>query len=272
MDTFIINCFNNNRCFKNIVLQYFCTQNQSYMMKKNNFKGLCLLFAVLIFSCNVEDGQDGTNGRDGVNGIDGQDGEDGTNGRDGSGEIAGSINILITGDITDEEAQREIHNKLGSNTRFIDIIGTTNLTNIDLSGITEAIEINIFDNEELSTLNFSNLETVSSSLSIKSNLKLENIDFSSLVLLGRGEFIDNFFAEITMPVLNEVFVQMLIRSANITSLNLPLLENGIFDFQDHSLSIIDLPQLVSGDVFIGNAITLTDLNLPLLSDGSILVN
>jgi len=74
-------------------------------MKKSIFNVklvLTLITALLIFSCDGEDGMDGLNGIDGIDGSNGIDGTDGTNGVDGED---GNANVFaspwITADFPD---------------------------------------------------------------------------------------------------------------------------------------------------------------------------
>ena len=77
------------------------------------------------------------------------------------GTITGQGNLIfiLSGNITDAEASQMIADEVGSNTRYIRIENTSQLTNIDLSGVKDLIELNVVSNESLSNIIIGDLET-----------------------------------------------------------------------------------------------------------------
>jgi len=155
-------------------------------------------------------GPTGANGIDGVDGTDGQSayeiwlslGNTGTeqdflNSLEGpqgaTGQSFGKTYLYLDGDISDAEAVQRIQNDVGPNTQFINISNTTNLTNVDLSGygITDLIELIIFDNQSLNSIVLPDLKTVYTDIQCESNPALSAFELDSLLFIGRDMWIEN---------------------------------------------------------------------------------
>jgi len=155
-------------------------------------------------------------GPQGPAGADGQDGQDGlsayevwlSQGNTGTeqdflnslegpqgatGQSFGKTYLYLDGDISDAEAVQRIQNDVGPNTQFINISNTTNLTNVDLSGygITDLIELIIFDNQSLNSIVLPDLKTVYTDIQCESNPALSAFELDSLLFIGRDMWIEN---------------------------------------------------------------------------------
>ncbi|MBL0737462.1 hypothetical protein JI750_11220 [Flavobacterium sp. GN10] len=168
----------------------------------------------------------------------------------GSTQNKGKTSIVITGDITDTEAVAKIEAEFGPGTENIYVLGTTNLTTLDLSILKNVVNLNISENVNLSSINFSNLVEIYNKLNIENNDQLTLVSF---------------------PVLKIVhgFDTAIISNPALTSISMPLLttSKGIFFRGNHVLSSIDLPLLSkvhNGEAslnFNENALSSSQVNL-----------
>ena len=157
-------------------------------------------------------GVDGINGIDGTNGVDGQDGQSAyeiwlAQGNTGSeqdfldslvgppGNGTGGVSktyVVLAGDLSNAEAQQIFQNDLGPNTQFLWIIGTQQLTSVDLAGfdITELVEIKIIDNVDLTEVLMPDLTNVWYNLEVENNDLLSNLAMPNVEI-----FYDVFFTQ-----------------------------------------------------------------------------
>ncbi len=109
---------------------------------------------------------------------------DGTNFQMLSMPNLGKTYLNLTGDISDAEAATKILNDGGLNTQVINIRGTTQLTTLDLSLFKNLQAINIFENANLQSISFPNLEEIYEYIQIMNNPILTSINFSKLKYAG----------------------------------------------------------------------------------------
>lgn len=256
-----------------------------------------LFIGILIsitFSCASDglDGMDGLNGTDGGNGIDGQDGADGQN-------ASGKTYIYITGNVTDAEAATIIQNDYGSITQFIYIRNTSQLTTLDLTGISELVNLSIYSNSALTTLTIPDLTTVyeaifyqdnplvnslnlpnlttCTALDIQDQGYLQSLDLSKLEIAGRIYIYNTLLTSINIPLLYEVNEFSFYVNQNLTSINLPELltigQNlgGLTQIDGNPLlTSINFPKLASlKDISISSNNSLVNFDLPLLTQGNL---
>ena len=120
----------------------------------------------------------------------------------------GKTYLILSGDITDAEAVIKIANEVGPNTQFVTIQNTTNLTTVDLSNISELVDLTITKNVNLSSVNLSSLVNVYSNVSITFNQNLNTISLSSLTQASSSlVFTDN-------PIISSLSLPSLITSGN----------------------------------------------------------
>lgn len=138
----------------------------------------------------------------------------------------GKTSIVLSGDITDDQAIALIKSEFGPNTENIFVLGTTNLTTLDLSTVKNLVNLKISENSKLVSINLNSLTEIYNELSIENNENLSSVLF---------------------PVLKEVhgFDTAIIGNSSLTSISMPLLVKvkGIFFRRNVMLSSIDLPLL-----------------------------
>lgn len=171
-----------------------------------------------------------------------------------SPKSGGKTYLILSGDITDSEAAIKISEELGSNTQFIYIENTTNLTTVDLSQVSELVGLKIMDNSSLASVNFSGLETVFSDNMIINNANLNTLYFTSLKNTNNFIFTDN----------------PLITSLNLS--NLEIIKYGIQFERCLGLTSIDLSNLKKTNQITFSSTSLTSLNFPSLESSGFSVN
>lgn len=168
----------------------------------------------------------------------------------GSTQNKGKTSIVLTGDITDEQAIAQIAAEYGPNTENVYVKGTKNLTTLDLSAVKTLINLEVVDNLQLATTNFSNLTEINDRLYFGGNEKMVSLLFPVLKIVRGYDFsVGN------NPVL--------------TSASFPLLEKvqGFYFYQNSTLSTIDFPALTSfggrgaSVDLANNALTSSQVNL-----------
>jgi len=195
------------------------------------------------------------------------------NGTDGSGATGGITNLVLTGNITNEEAQAKIDTRVGPDTQFVIIRNTTNLTSINLSGMTEAVDIDIQNNKELLAISFPDLELVIDKIEIEENPKLTNITVEKITTASSISYSNNaLLTTIEMPVLGEVFEDITINNnSSLNSLSLPVIEKASIFISNNNLSSVNLPSLLSGFVNLFSE-GITSIDLPSYVNGGISLN
>jgi hypothetical protein len=207
----------------------------------------------------------------------------------------GKTYLILTGDITNIQADSIIKNNVGPNTQFVKIFNTTNLTSVDLSGCIELVKLEITNNTALSNIILTNIKSIQELVSINLNSNLPSISFPDLSLFSGELRIDNngSLASIEFGSLMSFGGSLNINSNNsLTSVNLGSLQYlnkegfisissqsqfpycsinlsklttiaGTLEFPSGNIETIDLNNLTSitGNFIIGNLNSLTFLNL-----------
>ncbi|MCF6168275.1 leucine-rich repeat protein [Lutibacter sp.] len=228
-----------------------------------------LLIGILIsltFSC-AKDGVDGLDGLNGTNGTDGINGQDGADGQNASGKTY----IYITGNVTDAEAATIIQNDFGSITQFIYIRNTSQLTTVDLTGISELVNLNIYNNSALTTLTIPDLTTVYETIYYQNNPLLNNFNLPNLINCQKIEIQDQGYLQSLDLSKLEIAGSINIYNTLLTTINIPLLyEVNEFSFYvNQNLTSINLPELLTigqgGFTQIDSNPLLTAINAPKLA-------
>ena len=126
------------------------------------------------------------------------------------GYVAGSGNggktyIVLAGGITDAQAVTKIANEYGSNTQFILVQNTTNLTTVNFSGITDLVDLSVQNNASLTNISLPNLTTIID-FTTSNNAAVTNISLSTLTSIhgvfqiGNNTALTNF----SLPALTTV--------------------------------------------------------------------
>jgi hypothetical protein len=147
----------------------------------------------------------------------------------GSSQNKGKTSILITGNITNEQAAAQIVAEFGPYTENVYIQNTTGLTTVDLSAFSSLVNLVITKNSDLSAINLNGLTAIYDSFIIANNNALSTLSFPALIS--------------TTPEYNEFAIQ---HNPVLTSISFPVLVNssGVFDIQDNdTLTSVLLPIL-----------------------------
>ncbi|MEO5891262.1 MAG: leucine-rich repeat protein [Ferruginibacter sp.] len=147
----------------------------------------------------------------------------------------GKQTIVLSGDITDSGAVAKIAAEYGVNTQAIRIAWCSYLTTVDLSMVTSAIEISIFQNKLLKTVNLGGLVSVEGNFRIQSCPALTSVKLTSLEKMLQGT------ADYTYPA-------FIMSACGIQDLTFPALKNMTGDFRielSDSLKSLSFPVLSS---------------------------
>lgn len=119
----------------------------------------------------------------------------------GSGQ--GKTSIVLTGNITNEQAAAKIAAEFGPYTENVYIRNTTGLTTVDLSMFTSLINLGISDNVNLATINLSGLTDVTNEFVIKDNKSLTLLSTKGLTrIYGFFDITRNLnIKEVSLPLL-----------------------------------------------------------------------
>jgi hypothetical protein len=174
----------------------------------------------------------------------------------------GKQTLVLSDDVTDAQAAAIIAAEVGPNTQEIKILGTTNLTTVNLSMITTAINIEISNNTSLVNVDLSGLVKCDGYILIGESPQLVNLNLSALSkITSTGLNISNIgISSLALPNLSKLIGELSIRNnQNLATLNLPN-TNGIsfVDISDNPiLSTINLSSLSA----CKNSFTISDNSL-----------
>jgi hypothetical protein len=174
----------------------------------------------------------------------------------------GKQTLVLSDDVTDAQAAAIIAAEVGPNTQEIKILGTTNLTTVNLSMITTAINIEIANNTNLVSVDLGGLVKCDGYITISESPQLVNLNLSALSkITSAGLSINNAgILSLNLPNLSKLIGELNIRNnQNLTTLNLAN-TNGIsyVDISDNPvLSAINLASLSA----CKNSFTIADNSL-----------
>lgn len=168
-------------------------------------------------------------------------------------EATGKTFVVLSGDLTNEQAASIIARDLGSNTQFISIIFTSRLTSVDLSGADNLVEILIENNQDLETVIFPDLVEVSNFMAIFQNPSLNELDFSALRRLRGGSISSNDNVQtIDFTSLDEL-LELEINESQLINLSLGNITKGDVTITGGAFNSLDFSNLT----------TVAELNLTL---------
>ena len=192
----------------------------------------------------------------------------------GASRTLGKPTILITGNITNEEAAAQIAKELGPQTDNIYIINTSGLSIVDLSTISNLTNLFINENENLTTINLKELVNTFQVMSINSNPMLTSLSFPAFKIAAYGEFqIDNnaTLTSISFPILNKIIgAYIKINNPLLSSIAIPMLTSIKGDTELYissaKLSLLIFPALTScSKLKIYSGDFLTSISFPALN-------
>lgn len=181
----------------------------------------------------------------------------------------GKAYLILTGDITNVEADSIIANNVGPNTQFVKVFSTTNLTTLNLTGCTDIVNIEIQSNLALTNITLPNTSTIHELFFIDDNPNLNSISLPFLkAIYGSFRVIScEHLTSINLGNLANINSSLEISSCqNLTTLDLSSLQSikqgGHLDIHENAnLSSINFSNLTT---IIGN-IDLTSLPLSTLN-------
>jgi hypothetical protein len=184
----------------------------------------------------------------------------------------GKQTLVLSDDVTDAEALGIIAAEVGPNTQEIRIVGTTNLTTVDLSMITTAIDIQIANNTALTNVNLSGLTRCDGDLTFTNSPNLSNINLASLAKITAGNFeLDGIgITTLNIPSLVKMNASLVIDdNPNLTSINMSGISYslGLYITDNPILSSVSFSALTSsnGSLEITNNASLNSINLASLT-------
>jgi hypothetical protein len=187
----------------------------------------------------------------------------------GSSQNKGKTSILITGNITNEQAAAKIAAEFGPYTENVYIRNTTGLTTVDLSVITSLINLSVSDNANLATINLSGLTAIYEYCNINDNQALNVLSFPALTITpSNGEFsiYQNLaLTSILFPQIVTFSEINIFENPKITAINFPMLATVKNEFaisSNLSLTSIGFPLLASCNsiYFDGNKLPSSQIN------------
>jgi hypothetical protein len=192
----------------------------------------------------------------------------------GSSQNKGKTSIVITGNITNEQAASQIAAEFGPYTENVYIQNTTGLTSIDLCSITNLVNLFIIKNSNLTTISLCGLSAIYDSFIIVDNNALSSLSFPALTSLPPkdGDLTisrNSSLTTISFPLLNSTGYLAIEKNSTLTSLSFPALTSlstGIRIQGNSKLTSIGLPSLSSITVggyyaFNYNALPTSQINI-----------
>lgn len=193
----------------------------------------------------------------------------------GSSQNKGKTSILLTGKISDAQAAAQIAAESGPYTENVYIQDTNGLTTVDLSPITNLVNLVITKNSNLATINLTNLAYIFDSFIIEGNNALSTLSVPVLKSVTSGG--DSDFSISNNPSLTSISFLSLTNTAGsfdidyntaLISALFPVLKTANYIGIRHNALItsISFPMLASiEEVSINDNLSLTSIGLPMLS-------
>jgi hypothetical protein len=191
-----------------------------------------------------------------------------------AGSVATSLGktyLILSGNVTDAQAATIIANDVGSNTQFVWILNTTALTTVNLSGITNLVEVKITNNTALASVNLNGLSDVVTDLNIQGNSALSSLSFPALNKVGGllGITTNPILASCSLPALTTTSSNSSNQISSLpmlTSLSLPNLSSiGALRIQSCGINSLSMPALTIANNFKLISLPLITLSLPNLT-------
>ena len=159
----------------------------------------------------------------------------------------GKSHLVLSGNITDAEAQARINSTVGPHTQFVTIKNTTQLKEVDLSSVETLVELQIIDNDSLKSVNLSQLQLVEDGVTIGDNSELV-LDMSALTTIyGEMDFYGNSMTSFDLSALISLN-SLILRDHTAQEISFPALEKlGLLQIKENTGGVItcDFPELTS---------------------------
>lgn len=193
----------------------------------------------------------------------------------------GKSAIVLKGDITNSEAQARIAAEAGPSTQVIKIVDCSNLTSLDLSGVSGGItQLWLQNNPQLQNISLNNISSIEDTLLVSNCPLLNALSLPSVERMGcQLRMVNTNLASLTMPNLKKVAGNIVITgNGNLTALSLPLFNNTntnySFTVQNNnrltSLSMPALTKAASINVSNNRKLSTVDFDAFVSTPGNIL--
>tara|TARA_Y100001980_G_C14556868_1_gene351799 strand:+ start:4583 stop:6427 length:1845 start_codon:yes stop_codon:yes gene_type:complete len=161
----------------------------------------------------------------------------------------GKSHLVLSGNITDAEAQARINSTVGPHTQFVTIKNTTQLKEVDLSSVETLVELQIIDNDSLKSVNLSQLQLVEDGVTIGDNSELV-LDMSALTTIyGEMDLYSNSMTSFDLSALTSLN-SLILRDHITQEVSFPALEKlGLLQIKENTVGVItcNFPELTSLD-------------------------
>jgi hypothetical protein len=197
----------------------------------------------------------------------------------GNTQNKGKTSILLTGNITNEQAATQIAAEFGPYTENVYIQNTTGLTTVDLCDFTNLVNLVVTQNSNLTTIALCGLVNIYDSFVIEGNSSLSTLSVPNLKSATSGG--DSDFLISKNPVLTSISFQALINSSGsfniesndaLTSVSFPVLKtvHDIYISRNPMIISINFPSLTtfSNSFDLHNCAKLTSIGIPALQNGN----
>jgi hypothetical protein len=186
----------------------------------------------------------------------------------------GKTYLILSGNVTNAQAAAQIASEVGPNTQFIWIQNTTVLTTVNLSNITNVIDIKINNNAALTNVNFNGLNYIVNDLTVGNNTAITSLSFPALTKLGGTHLIhsNGALTSLSFPLLTEISSAIqnnISYNVSLTSLSFPSVTSvGYFEIAGMlGLTSLSFPNLttVANRLKVGSSGAITNIVLPNLT-------
>jgi hypothetical protein len=198
----------------------------------------------------------------------------------GASSNGGLHTVVLTDSVTNAQAIAQIAAEVGPNTQEIRIMNCVNLTTVDLSIVSNLVDVYISDNPNLQSVDFPNLEKVLGGFYVNFCPSLTTLNVPSLKKIGMSfdgyygfYLLNSGLSNVSLPLVSIITGSInVMGNPNLTSVSFAqLLEhNGNADIafrNNNALTSISFPSLRKADVIItmDQNHSLASINLPALT-------
>jgi hypothetical protein len=185
--------------------------------------------------------------------------------------------LVLTSDITDDEAVLKIAQEVGPATQEVRIYDCNNLGTVDLSFVSSLTDLNITNCPTLQTVYLNKLKTVDAGISITNCPVLSTVALPTLERVGQSiNFSSTGVTQINLPALKKAVASIYINTnPNLVSVSIPLLASpptrlmSLVFSGNRSLTSISAPALIKiGSLNINNNKSCASLSFPVLTDAT----
>lgn len=185
--------------------------------------------------------------------------------------ILGKAKVVISGEITNQQAIDQINTEVGSSTEEIDVFNTTQLTSLNLDKVTNLKYLFFDQNKALINVSFKNLKKIENSFGIHNTNSLKEINFPTLENTNDYGTIkidsNSNLTSITLGSLNSIYNLTIENNPKLNTLLVPVLKkvNTLAISSNSSLLKLELPKLETAiTVSVTECNSFNSISFPLL--------